>query len=200
VLPNRPSWLQGPSPKPCCYFQAFTLYEEAVPDSKAEVAALHSIIGALHACRIFDGDSRGGAASSNNHTQHNVPVTSCFRACICKASPAGSRCGPSAAAGGCTAHCWQRVRTLGSEPYSGALAHKATGFSAKLLKRGDQCRAVLACAHLFWQAADGGGGESAAAAAEVRGCQLPWQQQQSLGAVTDRPADGVRPETGGADA
>ena len=43
--------------------QAFTLYEEAVPDSKAEVAALHSIIGALHACRIFDADSRGEAIS-----------------------------------------------------------------------------------------------------------------------------------------
>ena len=70
------------------------------------------------------------------------------------------------------------VRIWNSEPYTGALAHKATGFSAKLLKRGDQCRAVLACAHLFWQAQDGGGGgESAEAAAEVRGCQRAWQQQ-----------------------
>ena len=43
--------------------QAFTLYEEAVPDSKSEVAALHSIIGALHACRIFDEDSRGGGTT-----------------------------------------------------------------------------------------------------------------------------------------
>lgn len=69
-------------------------------------------------------------------------------------------------------HQWRRVQTLCSKPWTGALAHKATGFSAKLLKRGDQCRAVLACAHLFWQAADGGGGggggESAEAAAEVR--------------------------------
>lgn len=38
--------------------------------------------------------------------------------------------------------------------HAGALAHKATGFSAKLLRRGDQCRAVLACAHLFWQPED----------------------------------------------
>lgn len=45
----------------------------------------------------------------------------------------------------------------------GALAHKATGFSAKLLRKGDQCRAVLACSHLFWQAADGGGDSAAAA-------------------------------------
>jgi hypothetical protein len=36
-----------------------------VPDSRAEVAALHSIIGALHACRIFDADSRGGAFQIN---------------------------------------------------------------------------------------------------------------------------------------
>ena len=32
------------------------------------------------------------------------------------------------------------------------LVHKATGYSAKLLRRGDQCRAVLACSHLHWQA------------------------------------------------
>ena len=88
--------------------QAFTLYEEAVPDTKSEVAALHSIAGALHACRVFGPDSRG------------------------------------------------------------ALAHKATGFSAKLLRRGDQCRAVLACSHLFWQPED-----APAAAAEVR--QKFWQ-------------------------
>ncbi len=35
-----------------------------------------------------------------------------------------------------------------------ALAHKATGFSAKLLRRTDQCRALLAAANLHWQAAD----------------------------------------------
>ena len=60
-----------------------------------QVAALHAMVGALHACRVFGLDNRG------------------------------------------------------------ALTHKATGFSAKLLRKGDQCRAVLACAHLFWQAADG---------------------------------------------
>ena len=32
------------------------------------------------------------------------------------------------------------------------LVHKATGYSAKLLRKGDQCRAVLACSHLHWQA------------------------------------------------
>ena len=32
------------------------------------------------------------------------------------------------------------------------LVHKATGYSAKLLRKADQCRAVLACSHLHWQA------------------------------------------------
>ncbi|CAL5218743.1 g459 [Coccomyxa viridis] len=31
------------------------------------------------------------------------------------------------------------------------LVHKATGYSAKLLRKADQCRAVLACSHLHWQ-------------------------------------------------
>jgi len=31
------------------------------------------------------------------------------------------------------------------------LVHKATGYSAKLLKKADQCRAVCTCSHLFWQ-------------------------------------------------
>ena len=32
-----------------------------------------------------------------------------------------------------------------------ALAHKASSYCAKLLKRADQCQAVLACSHLHWQ-------------------------------------------------
>ncbi len=72
----------------------------------------------------------------------------------------------------------------------GALAHKATGFSAKLLRRGDQCRAVLACAHLFWQPLDGVEVEAAAAApAEVRDrrcnylhcCRVSWQRHGCCG-------------------
>ena len=35
-----------------------------------------------------------------------------------------------------------------------ALAHKATGFSAKLLRRTDQCRALLVSANLHWQTLD----------------------------------------------
>ena len=33
-----------------------------------------------------------------------------------------------------------------------ALAHKAGTYCAKLLKRTDQCLAVLSCSHLYWQA------------------------------------------------
>ena len=73
--------------------QAFVLYEEAIPDSKAEVTALQSIVGVLHRCRVFTPESRD------------------------------------------------------------TLVHKATGYSAKLLKKPDQCRAVCACSHLFWQEA-----------------------------------------------
>lgn len=72
--------------------QAFLLFEESIPDSAAERAALSSIVGALHGCRIFPPESRS------------------------------------------------------------TLVHKATGYSAKLLRKADQCRAVLACSHLHWQA------------------------------------------------
>ena len=43
-----------------------------------------------------------------------------------------------------------RCRIFPSEPRT-TLVHKATGYSAKLLRKADQCRAVLACSHLFWQ-------------------------------------------------
>ncbi|XP_011003053.1 PREDICTED: vacuolar protein sorting-associated protein 35B-like isoform X2 [Populus euphratica] len=72
------------------FTQAFILYEEEVVDSKAQVTAMHLIIGAL-----------------------------------------------------------QRMNVLGVENRD-TLTHKATGYSAKLLKRPDQCRAVYACSNLFW--------------------------------------------------
>ncbi|GFP88158.1 vacuolar protein sorting-associated protein 35a [Phtheirospermum japonicum] len=43
----------------------------------------------------------------------------------------------------------QRMHVFGVENRD-ALTHKATGYSAKLLKKPDQCRAVHACSHLFW--------------------------------------------------
>ena len=46
----------------------------------------------------------------------------------------------------------QRCAVFPPEPRA-ALVHKATGYSAKLLRKPDQCRAVLACSRLFWQAA-----------------------------------------------
>lgn len=71
--------------------QAFTLFEESIPDSKQEVRALQSIVAILHRCRVFTQDNRG------------------------------------------------------------ALVHKAVSYCSKLLKRTDQCLAVLSCAHLYWQ-------------------------------------------------
>ncbi|OIW06300.1 hypothetical protein TanjilG_17674 [Lupinus angustifolius] len=72
------------------FTQAFLLYEEEIADSKAQVTAIHLIIGSL-----------------------------------------------------------QRMSALGVENRD-TLTHKATGYSAKLLKKPDQCRAVYACSHLFW--------------------------------------------------
>ncbi|KAI4381781.1 hypothetical protein MLD38_007824 [Melastoma candidum] len=43
----------------------------------------------------------------------------------------------------------QRMHVFGIENRD-TLTHKATGYSAKLLKKPDQCRAVYACSHLFW--------------------------------------------------
>ncbi|KAJ6731089.1 VACUOLAR SORTING PROTEIN 35 [Salix viminalis] len=43
----------------------------------------------------------------------------------------------------------QRMHVFGVENRD-TLTHKATGHSAKLLKKPDQCRAVYACSHLFW--------------------------------------------------
>ena len=47
----------------------------------------------------------------------------------------------------------QRCTVFGTENRA-SLVHKATGYSAKLLKKPDQCRAVYTCAHLFWHDTD----------------------------------------------
>lgn len=72
------------------FTEAFVLYEEEVADSKAQVTAIHLIIGTLQRMNVFGVENRD------------------------------------------------------------TLTHKATGYSAKLLKKPDQCRAVYACSHLFW--------------------------------------------------
>ncbi|CAI9301950.1 unnamed protein product [Lactuca saligna] len=72
------------------FTQAFLLYEEEIADSKAQVTAIHLIIGTLQRTHVFGVENRD------------------------------------------------------------TLTHKATGYSAKLLKKPDQCRAVYACSHLFW--------------------------------------------------
>nr|CAB3497830.1 unnamed protein product [Digitaria exilis] len=72
------------------FTQAFILYEEEIADSKAQITAIHLIIGTLQRMSIFGVENRD------------------------------------------------------------TLTHKTTGYSAKLLKKPDQCRAVYACSHLFW--------------------------------------------------
>ncbi|OIV94853.1 hypothetical protein TanjilG_22050 [Lupinus angustifolius] len=72
------------------FTQAYILYEEEISDSRAQITALHLIIGTLQRMHIFSVENRD------------------------------------------------------------TLTHKATGYSAKLLKKPDQCRAVYACSHLFW--------------------------------------------------
>ncbi|TYI54058.1 hypothetical protein E1A91_D11G048800v1 [Gossypium mustelinum] len=72
------------------FTQAYILYEEDISDSRAQVTAIHLIIGTLQRMHVFGVENRD------------------------------------------------------------TLTHKATGYSAKLLKKPDQCRAVYACSHLFW--------------------------------------------------
>ncbi|KAF7828980.1 vacuolar protein sorting-associated protein 35A-like [Senna tora] len=72
------------------FTQACILYEEEISDSRAQVTAIHLIIGALQRMQVFGVENRD------------------------------------------------------------TLTHKATGYSAKLLKKPDQCRAVYSCSHLFW--------------------------------------------------
>ncbi|KAE9606625.1 hypothetical protein Lal_00025851 [Lupinus albus] len=72
------------------FTQAYILYEEEISDSRAQITALHLIIGTLQRMHIFGVENRD------------------------------------------------------------TLTHKATGYSAKLLKKPDQCRAVYACSHIFW--------------------------------------------------
>ncbi|XP_052487037.1 vacuolar protein sorting-associated protein 35B isoform X2 [Gossypium raimondii] len=69
---------------------ALRLYLQCAENSKAQVTAIHLIIGALQRMNVFSVENRD------------------------------------------------------------TLTHKTTGYSARLLKKPDQCRAVYACSHLFW--------------------------------------------------
>ncbi|CAL1383878.1 unnamed protein product [Linum trigynum] len=71
------------------FTQAYVLYEEEIADSKAQVTAIHLIVGTLQRMQVFGIENRD------------------------------------------------------------TLTHKATGYSAKLLKKPDQCRAVYACSTSF---------------------------------------------------
>ncbi|CAM8956807.1 unnamed protein product [Rhodiola kirilowii] len=72
------------------FTQAYILYEEEISDSRAQITAVHLIIGTLQRMHVFGTENRD------------------------------------------------------------TLTHKATGYSAKLLKKPDQCRAVYSCSHLYW--------------------------------------------------
>ncbi|KAK8703028.1 hypothetical protein V6N13_021359 [Hibiscus sabdariffa] len=72
------------------FTQAYILYEEEISDSRAQITAIHLIIGTLQRMHVFGVENRD------------------------------------------------------------TLTHNATGYSAKLLRKPDQCRAVYACSHLFW--------------------------------------------------
>jgi vacuolar protein sorting-associated protein 35 len=100
--------------------QAFTIFEESIPDSKQEVRALQSIVATLHRCRVFTQDNRG------------------------------------------------------------ALVHKAMSYCSKLLKRSDQCLAVLSCAHLYWQEAERKGEKKEENGEEIKEEEDEEQQQPAV--------------------
>eukprot|EP00897_Mesotaenium_endlicherianum_P007208 jgi/Mesen1/6515/ME000332S05522 len=60
----------------------------------------------------------------------------------------------------------QRTSVFGADNRD-TLTHKATGYSAKLLKKADQCRAVCACSHLFWPASSSSSSSSSSRAPAV---------------------------------
>jgi len=89
----------------------------------------------------------------------------------------------------CVIGALQRCRVFGADNRE-ALASAATGHAARLLKRADQCRAMCACATLWWQAPDApptaAGGAAAAAAPARRGRQPPVRDGARVRAVLAR--------------
>ncbi|KAK9808922.1 hypothetical protein WJX72_006449 [[Myrmecia] bisecta] len=71
--------------------------------------------------------------------------------------------------------CLHRCRVFSAESRE-TLVHKATGYSGKLLKKPDQCRAVCSCSHLFWQ--DIPEGEDAGSSAD--GVQPPVRDADAV--------------------
>lgn len=144
--------------------QAFVLYEESIPDSRQEVRALQSIMGTLNrwvgagAClrrlsaALFHknvspcGNPRPGLCTCLGYYASAPEARAALR------HKAASRC-----LGSHTSLTWsappslRRCYAIAPEERA-ALCHKAASYCAKLLKRADQCQAVLACSHLHWQA------------------------------------------------
>ncbi|KAF9686698.1 hypothetical protein SADUNF_Sadunf02G0016300 [Salix dunnii] len=107
------------------FTRAFILYEEEVADSKAQVTALHLIIGALQRMNVFGVENR----DTLTHKATGVIVLTysiITVSCPCSFVP--------------------KTFTVSSFHLSFSFCQH----SAKLLKKPDQCRAVYACSHLFW--------------------------------------------------
>jgi vacuolar protein sorting-associated protein 35 len=114
------------------FTQAFVLYEEEISDSKAQVTALQLIIGTLQRTRVF------GVENRDTLTHKATGVSWDF---LYWSSVVGILYLSYVVVEWPWISSWQLLR--------------AVQYSAKLLKKPDQCRAVYACSHLFW-VEDGG--------------------------------------------
>ncbi|KAG4931797.1 hypothetical protein JHK84_048790 [Glycine max] len=110
------------------FTQAFVLYEEEIADSKAQVTAIHLIIGSLQRMNVFGIENRdtlthkatGSVWMRGDDGNGIIPIT------------------------------WRFKIFFREREYQGNHSTSAPKYSAKLLKKPDQCRAVYACSHLFW--------------------------------------------------
>ena len=95
-------------------------------DSKAQITALHLIIGTLQRMSIFGVENRDTLTHKTTGVKNSYFVVVCSVFCYC----------PSL-----FIHLAFIVNDITSV---------FVQYSAKLLKKPDQCRAVYACSHLFW--------------------------------------------------
>ncbi|KAA3475668.1 vacuolar protein sorting-associated protein 35A-like isoform X2 [Gossypium australe] len=100
------------------FTQAYILYEEEISDSRAQVTAIHLIIGTLQRMHVFGVENR----DTLTHKATGV-IFLLF-------------------------HMFRKQLSIFQLYLTWALVFEQ--YSAKLLKKPDQCRAVYACSHLFW--------------------------------------------------
>lgn len=94
-------------------------------DSKAQVTAIHLIIGTLQRMNVFGVENR----DTLTHKATGVSFLISSRVSVCYIPLCDL--------------LWSEVVNL-------ANVFPLVQYSAKLLKKPDQCRAVYACSHLFW--------------------------------------------------